>query len=96
MAEWLSTWSKPAVRTIGRPHEQHRLPGFRLAYRSISIATVEERLCWPAGKLERFLVGAITEVDRDEFRLKDLASLAHVLDFDIEICVMPRKQETTG
>jgi hypothetical protein len=67
-----------------------------LAYRSISIATVEERLCWPAGKLERFLIGAITEVDRDEFRLKDLASLAYVLEFDIEICIIPRRQETTG
>lgn len=78
-----------AVRNL-----QWRIAGMflrMLAARSVSIEAVESQLEWPAGKLERFLSGAVVGADTG-FSLRDIAAVAWVLEFRIHIGF---EQETT-
>lgn len=59
-----------------------------LAHRSMSIEAVESQLDWPAGKLERFLSGAVVGADTD-FTLRDVAAVAWALDCDVSIEWIP-------
>ena len=66
-----------------------------LAWRNKSIVQIEADLGWKEGTLEKFLVNAVADGFTDEFRLRDLAALMHVLDFHMEFSIIPAPEKPT-